>query len=246
LAHAAVARREIDRFLFVDEELDTALRQCGLRSTHLGRLRHFTDYALVELCCAHTDYLLHHDAEVDVDASFDWVSQGLGGLLAAPEVLVINPMWIAKVDVVLAESFTQVGPYAVAQGFSDQLFLTRRSALASPTYRRIHWASMRYPMASIGPIFEAWVDSYMRYQGLLRLVDLRARYRHGQAEGAEHSKPQTFAERMRHRLLRPQVRIGLFLSARRGRTAAFEYAKRRALESVWKERIAWADKAELT
>jgi len=226
LAGAAVQRGALDRFVFVEDELPSALARCGLRLGALGHLRHYSDFAFVELCAARTDYLLHQDAEVDLSALFPWVAPALEQLATMPEALVVNPSWTPAAQVVLAESYARSGPYAIGQGFSDQLFLIRRAPLAAPIYGRRHWASLRYPMAPLGPIFEAWVDTYMRTRGVLRLTDLRVVYQHRSVEGASHRAPISLPEKVRRRFYPRLVPIGMRRSSVRGRAAADAYLRR--------------------
>jgi hypothetical protein len=225
LAEDAVRRRALDRFVFVEDELSTALDRCGLRLQDLGRLRHYTDWALVELCAASTDYLLHEDAEVNLVRPGAWVAPALARMTAAPELLIANPSWTPVRERVLAESFLRDGPYAIGYGISDQIFLVRRTALAGPVYGHRHWASYRYPMAEMGPIFEAWVDTFMRRNQLLRLTDLRVVYQHT-GEGTSHQTFGSLGQKARRRATPIIGRIGARLSKPGGQAAAAAYIER--------------------
>ena len=225
LAQDAVRRRALDRFVFVEDELSTALDRCGLRLQDLGQLRHFTDWALVELCAASTDYLLHEDAEVDLVRPGAWVAPALARMTAAPELLIANPSWTLARERVLEESFVRESQYAIGYGVSDQVFLVRRTVLARPVYGHRHWASYRYPMAEIGPLFEAWVDTFMRRNTLLRLTDLRVVYQHI-GEGMSHHTSGSLGQIARRRAAAIIGRIGVRLSKPGGQAAAARYIDR--------------------
>ena len=103
-----------------------------------------------------------------------------------PRVMVANP---AFVDATLAaETREWHGDWALGDGFSDQLFLARRSELAAPIYQQRCLAQLRYPLIHIGRIFESRVDAWMRHHGRLRATLTTAVYVHP-AAGAGSSYP---------------------------------------------------------
>jgi len=222
MAGQAIARGELDRYVFVHSLLENALNICGLTVQKLGKLHYYSDFAFVELYATRTQYMLHQDAEVNLRHTFDWVTPGLEKLAAKPNVLVVNPSWSPDPHVVLGEGFARDGDYVVAYGFSDQIYLTRRDVLLAPVYGRRHLASLRYPLAARGPIFETWVDSLMRRRGLLRLTDLRIQYRHV-AEGESYPRDFTFKEKVRRRVYARLAPVGMSLSAKEGSRTAKRY-----------------------
>jgi len=193
-ADAAVARGALDRSVFVADELEGALEQTGLGREDLGRVAHYSDAPLVAVTMPGAPWLVYWDADVHLREPADWITPAIELMERDPRVLVANPNWVdATLD---REAVEQAGDFTLGQGFSDQLFLARRSELASPIYGQRCLALYRYPLSHVADVFEARVDAYMRHADRLRATYRPVTYVHP-AEGAGASYP---AESMRERL----------------------------------------------
>jgi hypothetical protein len=147
-ADALIAAGGLDAVFFVEDHLDDALARTGLTREDLGPVPYFTDWALVAACLPGPEWLLHWDAEVRLRAPLDWVTPAIALMERDARVLVANPNWP---DPTLdSHTLEEAGPFALGHGFSDQVFLARRSELARPIYRDRTLARLRYPVAHLG------------------------------------------------------------------------------------------------
>jgi len=195
-ADALIARGELTDALVVSEHLDAALAVAGLTYADIARAPHYTNCALVGIAAEGSPWLCYWDADVRLHEPIDWITPSVDLLRRERRALVANPN-----DFHFPEPQTPasevVDGFALAPGFSDQLFLARRADLARPIYRERSIAAYRNPLAHITPIFEARLDSYMRHHGLLRASHLASAYVHP-SDGAGVSYPgQTRVERFR-------------------------------------------------
>ena len=78
---------------------------------------------------------------------------------------------------------------ALGYGFSDAVFLGRRSEFARPIYRERCLISLRYPLSHIAADFEQRVDSYMRRHRRLRATHTGVIYYHPENVGVSYPKP---------------------------------------------------------
>jgi hypothetical protein len=174
-------RGELDAWFFVEDHISDALIATGLSPAELGRAPYFTDWGLVLVSVPGPDWLVHCDPEVRMVAPSDWVTPAMELMEADPRVMVANPSWYAPTprhDTLARTTLETTPGFALGLGFSDQLFLGRRSELAAPIYRQRCLASRRYPMANVGLSFEARVDAWMRHHDRLRANFLNATYAH--------------------------------------------------------------------
>lgn len=187
---------EIDRLEFVAEYLDAGLAAAQLRREELGKVPYFTDWALAALVLGGPDLMLHWDAEVQLVAPVDWVTPSIELMTDDSRVLVCNPSWGDDADLARQTS-EERGAFALGHGFSDQVFLVRRSELARPIYGDRTLADLRYPVAHLGRIFEARVDSHLRRRGRLRATYRPATWRHVSTMGVAYP-PRTPSETLRY------------------------------------------------
>ncbi|MCA8961561.1 MAG: hypothetical protein KDC38_13645, partial [Planctomycetes bacterium] len=205
----AEARRlggEIDDFALVRDHLSFALEECGLSIADLGRIPHYSDWALVAVTLPGSPWLVHCDAEVEVsqaEPGRDWISASIERLEQDPRLLVANPAWSPTEAAREAEQID--GSFALGYGFSDQLFLARRRELARPIYRERHPLSLRYPLAHIARTFECRVDAFMRCHERRRATHLDVEYRHCGPTGRSYPDA-TRVERWRRRWQRRVLR----------------------------------------
>ncbi len=178
LAGERIAGGELDRVVFVDDHRGAALARTGLRPGDLEPVPQFSDWALVAVTLDGPDFVLHWDADVRLDEPIDWIRPAIELMGADRRILVANPNWQqSNVDDFTLEEH---GPFALGHGFSDQVFLGRRSELGTPIYRQRCVARWRYPFPET---FEARVDAYLRHAGRLRAVHREATYLHPVAMG---------------------------------------------------------------
>ena len=176
LAGARIAAGELDHVAFVADHLDAALRLTGLTRDELEPIPYFTDWAIVAATMPGPEWVLHWDAEVRMIAPVDWITPGLELMERDQRVMVANPYW--NVPTLEQTTFERDGEFALGHGFSDQVWLARRSDLSRPIYHQRSLARLRYPMAHVGHIFEARVDAHLRHHGRLRATHVRATYSH--------------------------------------------------------------------
>jgi len=176
---------DVDRVLFVADQLEGALHRTGLSHRHLRRLGHFTDCCLVAVTLDGPEWLCYWDADAALREPHDWITPSLGYAASHPEVAVLNPNnWhegLAEREALLVE-----GDIAVGYGFSDVAFLARRSEFGRPIYRHVAPASWRYPLAHVEAIFEQRLDAYMRTKGRLRATYLPATVTHPDSVGVNY------------------------------------------------------------
>jgi hypothetical protein len=176
LADDLARRGEIDRHLFVEEHLPHALDVCELRSEDLEPVPYFTDWALVAVTAAGPPWVLHWDAEARLRSPCDWVTPAIELMRRDPRILIANPFW--NTPDLERSTFARDGDFAIGYGFSDQVWLARREQLARPIYGERCIARRRFPVAHLGEIFEARIDSFMRHHQRLRATHTVASYDH--------------------------------------------------------------------
>ena len=178
LAQACVDRGEVDRFMFVADHLPRALQATGLRVGDFGSYLHWSDCCLVALNAPGPDLLCYVDIDLRLSRQHDWVQEAITIMAREPAVAVANPNWVhADGSTSVTREADRAGDgYFVGYGFSDQVFLLRRSRFSGKLRRR--WvpmrldspASARWEVAAEGHFFEEFMDAYMRRRRLLRLT----------------------------------------------------------------------------
>lgn len=183
-ARAAVERGEIDRFVFVDEHVDQALKALGLKKRDLGRYLHWSDCCVVALTLEGPDLLCYADVDLELRGTGDWIAAALLMFDSDSRIGVANPNW--RMADGYSSSYIEADEAAAewrkGYGFSDQVFLCRRSRLSRPLMQP-RWlpvmlkspASARYPGQQVlfGPstlFFEQILDAFLRRERILRLT----------------------------------------------------------------------------
>lgn len=191
---------EIDRFVFVSEVLEEALRITGMSRDDLGRFPQFVDWGLVTVSCARSPWLLHWDAEVSMEKPGNWVGPAIERMTANDSLFVANPDFHPEAvrGGIRKGLYAVEGDFALGYGFSDQVFLARTERLARPIYRETCLASLRFPLAHMVSSFEMRIDAYMRNHRLFRAIYLPAVYRHPpETEGSAYPGEMTAMDRLR-------------------------------------------------
>lgn len=183
-AQQLIDEGEIDSYYFVQEHLDSALSQTGLIRKDLRRFPHFLDWAIVAVTLPGSQWILHWDAEVELQEPVNWVDSAINLMERDRRILIANPNW-NKAGIKL-EALEYEDDFAFSYGMSDQVFLARRAELARPIYNYFCPASLRYPLSHIMGIFEKRVDAYMRRTRQLRATYLPATYIHPTNEGQSY------------------------------------------------------------
>jgi len=195
LARERCAAGELDHVAFVADHLDEALRRTGLTRSELEPIAYFTDWAIVAATMPGPEWVLHWDAEARMIAAADWIAPAIELMERDERVLVANPYW--NLPTLEQATIERDGEFALGHGFSDQVWLARRAEMSRPIYHDRSLARLRYPMAHVGDIFEARVDSHLRRRGRLRATHVRATYRHPENMGVAYP-PRTAAQTVRY------------------------------------------------
>lgn len=172
---------ELDAWFFVEDHIDHALRITGMSAADIARAPYFTDWGLVLVTLPGPEWVVHCDPEIRLQEPRDWVTPSLELLGRDRRVMIANPQWYAPTprhDTLARSTLDWTDEFALGLGFSDQVFLARRSELAAPIYTQRCLASRRYPMANVSRSFEARVDAWMRHHERLRATYLGATYVH--------------------------------------------------------------------
>ena len=183
LAAAAVARGEIDRFAFVDEYVDSALKKTGLRLRDFGRYLHWSDCCLVALALPGPEWLCYVDVDLTLRSRGDWVAEALEAMAGDPRIGVANPNWrMSDGSSSVGREADESGPgWFKGYGFTDQIFLCRRATFARPLLSRwrplgltspasLRWAAYQLPFATSSLFFEQIIDAFMRRNRIMRLT----------------------------------------------------------------------------
>lgn len=162
LAEVLVASGEITGYRFVADAIDDALAVAGLTRRALRSYPYFLDYGLVMGITGSQPYVLGWDAETFLEKPADWLTPALALMEDDNSVFSAGPRWpVRGWDSLPAETVQRRGPWALNYGFSDQVFLVRRSDLVSPIYRNIVPAAFARH-ANHPRTFEARVEGYQR------------------------------------------------------------------------------------
>lgn len=186
-ARALIDAGELDAVEFVADHAERGFAAAGLTPAELGEIAYFTDWALAALVLPGAGWMVHWDAELRLREPCDWIAPSIDLMKRDARIVTANPAWDNEADIA-RHTCAHVGSFALGHGFSDQVFLVRRRSLARPVYRDRTLARLRFPLAHLGDIFEARVDSHMRRQGLLRATYLPATYVHEIPIGAAYPR----------------------------------------------------------
>jgi hypothetical protein len=179
-----LASGEITAQYYVEDLLETTLAKAGLPLDQIQRTVHYTDCSLVAIFAPGSPYLLYNDADVFLEAPCDWISPSVKLMEEDERIAVANPDWHHSSLATEAREYKD--GFGIGYGFSDQLYLIRRSEFARPIYGHTACISWRYPFSHIAPIFEQRVDAYMRCRRRMRATYRGATYLHTAEEGSTY------------------------------------------------------------
>ncbi|MDQ3933674.1 MAG: hypothetical protein M3340_03480 [Actinomycetota bacterium] len=179
LARARLAAGEIDAVHRVADRLPAALRRTGLREHDLGAGRLHSIPSLVAVTLEGAPWVVHWDAEIGLTREGNWIAPGLEAIAYDDRVIAAAPHWDSpKLEPEVVEAGDR---FDLCLGFSDHVYLARRSELARPIYSTRCVVRRRYPLCHRGYTFESRLDAYMRHHGRLRAIDRVVSYRHDDA-----------------------------------------------------------------
>jgi hypothetical protein len=187
-AERAVNRREVDRVVFVADHLEEAMRRTGLTAADLGRVRHFTDWCIVQATCTDSDYICHQSADIRLTRPFNWIDDAVATLEKNPLALVANPYWEWDAEGARREAKYVDGHYFVSTGVCDSFYLAKRKVLDDKIYHEKHEYGNNFNLSWAGEVFEQRLDAYMRNHGLLRITDSRIGVIHTAPWGTAYPK----------------------------------------------------------
>ena len=178
LARSRVSDGSISRVMRVDELLPPAIASTRIPARLLRHHGYFLDYGLAMAFAGESAYVLGWDAEVRLEAPHCWLVDALELLHRDDRVFSAAPRWPAReFDTLDHETWAHEGPWALNYGFTDQLFLVRRSELQRPIYRKIAPAAYcRHPEHPW--TFETRLEAYQRSSARYRATHRHARYTH--------------------------------------------------------------------
>lgn len=131
---------------------------------------------LTAIFACESEYLLYLTGDVRLDDPVDWIGKALRRMEKDPFVKVANLTWNGQYGEAKRESYKKDRDFFTArQGFSDQLFLVRRSDFRRPMYGEIRVDSAHFPR---GGVFERRVFSYMKNRNWERITFRRGSYTH--------------------------------------------------------------------
>jgi hypothetical protein len=193
----------IDEFHLVSELLDPALRAVGLHREELEPLLHYSDGPLLAAHLPGSPWFLYWDPEAQLLEPLDWIAPALELMVRDPRVMVANPSWETPDDSgrrpgLERETVETAGDFALSEGFSDQVFLASRTALAQPIYGQRCISRITYPGAHKAHVFEARLAAHMRHHGRLRATSLAASYVTDATEGRSSYPPRGILETFRY------------------------------------------------
>ena len=108
-----------------------------------------------------------------IDPSIEFMNTNNNVLTSSPNH---HPEWVQSS--IRKGNFQLAGDFGLGYHFSDQVFLARTEQLARPIYNEKCIASLRYPLAHLGSVFEMRVDAYMRNHRLKKAIFIPAVYNH--------------------------------------------------------------------
>ncbi len=127
---------------------------------------------LAAIYSAMGDYLLFLTGDVRLDKKVRWIDRTIRVMEKRDDIGVANLVWNEEYREAKKESYrTTWNFYFANQGFSDQLFLVKKSLFRQPIYGEIRPDSHHFPR---GDVFEKRCFSFLKNHGFQRIT-----YRHG-------------------------------------------------------------------
>ncbi len=116
-ARAAVARGDIDEYIFSEDHADAALALLKLDRASLDRAYYYSIAELVSVYLTQADYLLHYKGDCYPKQRGEWIGPALQLLEARGDLVVANLCWNDHFEMAKAESFGEEGDFFVSTAF---------------------------------------------------------------------------------------------------------------------------------
>jgi hypothetical protein len=127
---------------------------------------------LAAVYSAKNPYLLYTTGDVWLEEPVSWIAKALLKMEKKEMYKVANLTWNKKYAEAKKEAYTREKNFYISRiGFSDQMFLVKKSDFCAPIYGEIREDTHHVPR---GDVFEKRVLSYMKNHGWERMT-----YRHG-------------------------------------------------------------------
>ncbi len=166
----------IDNYFVVDDYESEVLNHFDLTIDSFKGGYCYSSAELVGIYICETEYLLHFSSDsFPVNNKVTWIDSALDIMNLNPHILVANPTWNNKFEEAKIESFDEINDFYVGYGFSDQVYLIRKTDFFKRIYHEKNSASDRYPKYG-GELFEKRVDSFMRNNEKLRITHKGSSY----------------------------------------------------------------------
>lgn len=131
---------------------------------------------LTAIYSCQSDYLLYLTGDVRLNEPVQWIDQALRLMEKDSRYKVANLTWNHQYREAKRESNGKKKDFFIAaDGFSDQLFLIKRSDFCAPIYHEIREDATHFPR---GNVFEKRAFSAMKNRGWLRLTYSKGSYIH--------------------------------------------------------------------
>jgi len=197
LATQLIQLGEIDRYVIVADEMPAVFRKAKMSPNKLRKIPYYSTGYLAVLSATNTTYVMYNDIETTLTTPGDWITEAIEKLEHNPNIIVVNPSF--TIHPIEKDAYTYFGNYAVDFGFSDLIFIVRSSLIYQPFHQHMHWASLRYPLAHVNPVFEQWIDSYLRTFHLMRFTDRRFYLDH-ETPGGENYPQYSIYQKIKRRI----------------------------------------------
>ncbi len=131
---------------------------------------------LTAIYAASSDYLLYMTGDTYLKKPISWIGGALSLMQKNPLYKVANLTWNDKYGEAKRESHESRKNFYVSKiGFSDQLFLVKKSDFCQPIYGELRTDTSHVPR---GDVFEKRTLSYMKNHGWERLTYKKGSYTH--------------------------------------------------------------------
>jgi hypothetical protein len=183
-ADKLVNKNILTSYVVVDDYAEEALTFFGLTKEDFKGGYYYSIQELVGIYLCKTEYLLHFSGDASLVIPIDWIDKALKKMNSDEKIKVACLTWNNCYEAAKRESYGEDENFYLAQGFSDQNYLIKVSDFKNKIYNEINPISQRYPVYG-GELFEKRVDSYMRNNGLYRIIFKHGSYLHKNIEPSD-------------------------------------------------------------
>ncbi|MDE3056243.1 MAG: glycosyltransferase family 2 protein [Verrucomicrobiota bacterium] len=176
-ADALIRQNTLTHAVLAEEGMDALLAYFSLTRSEFTEWQLYNAIApLTAIKNATSDYLLYMTGDVFLEKRVCWIEKALRYMEKRRECRVANLTWNNNYREAKRESYRKTWNFYVAnEGFSDQMFLVRRSDFAEAIYGEIREDAAHFPR---GDVWEKRVFSYMKNRGWERITYRWGSYTH--------------------------------------------------------------------